>query len=150
MEEAEQLVTAIFESDFTKIQELIKHSVAINQEINEKSPLAIAIEEGKLEIAKVLIDAGANVNWRYGWYDPLLVSFARSGNLEAVKLLVEVGANLDLKDDDGHTALYSAALYENQAIYDYLYNLSEPSDYRDCVDKVILPNASETTRTNSY
>jgi hypothetical protein len=140
-EQAKKLIEAIINSDLNSIQELIENGVDVNQEINERSPLAVAIEEGNLTIAKHLIEAGAYLDWCFGWFDSLLIAAAGSGDLEAVKLLVEAGANLELKDDDGHTALYRAALYEKKAVYDYLFNLTEASDYRDWVDQVIRPNA---------
>jgi uncharacterized protein len=144
-EQVRELIRAIINSDLKIIQELLDQGVEVNQEIEERSPLSVAIEENKLDIAQILIDAGANINWSFE-HTSLLTGVSGEGDLEVVKLLIKAGADLELKDSDGHTALYRAALNERHFVYSYLFDLTKPSDYRDWVDKVVRPNAKKTIR----
>ena len=97
-----------------------------------QSPLGIALEQGKLDLAKLLIAKGADVNAKnldsggkpVKVFRPkegggvktislpenmLLMVASNRGNLEAVKLLLESGANVNAKNCQGQTALMSAA-----------------------------------------
>lgn len=61
------------------------------------------------EIAKILIEAGANVNAQNDTGYTALLTATRSCNPELVKILIEAGANVNTRDNDGDTALMIAA-----------------------------------------
>lgn len=111
------------------------------------SPVALAAELGHADIVLVLLDAGARdyevaslaVGHRHSevvraWLDaggnpdlPVnrhgltpLMHAARAGNLEIVKLLVEAGADINLRDEEGGTALSIAGEEGNLEVYEYL------------------------------
>lgn len=69
-----------------------------NVNVNHKTrmtPLTLASQYGHTEIARALIDAGADVNLRTrpGGFSPLLYA-AYNGNFELTKLLIDAGADL--------------------------------------------------------
>ncbi len=66
---------------------------------------------GDLEVARRMLDAGLDVDWRFMKVGPTgLMAAARSGRLEVVRLLLERGASVDLKDPRGQTALHYALM----------------------------------------
>lgn len=68
--------------------------------------------EKKLEIARLLIKAGAKVNLQNAWGGTSLQWAADEGNVEMVKLLLASGADPNLADQQGLMPLIAAAHYE--------------------------------------
>ena len=83
------------------------------------TPLVFAAREGDIESAKVLLDAGADVNQttEYGW-TPLLVA-TNNRNYKLGALLLERGANPSLANKGGWTPLYLATDNRNIEGGDY-------------------------------
>jgi len=83
------------------------------------TPLVFAAREGSLDTAKVLIEAGANVNQvtEYGW-TPLLVA-SNNRNYKLGAYLLEHGANPNLANKGGWTPLYLATDNRNIEGGDY-------------------------------
>ena len=88
----------------------------------ERTPLAIAAMEGWLELARLLLNNGGEVNWQSGrrlsggaygatagW--SALHHAAGAGHLEVSRLLLDRGAEIDLRWDDESTALHEAARF---------------------------------------
>ncbi|CAN0141621.1 unnamed protein product, partial [Chrysoparadoxa australica] len=68
-----------------------------------RTPLHRAAKEGHLEIARLLVEKGAEVNAKGdAEWTPLHCS-SFHGNLEVVQLLLNVGANTTLMDHKGRT-----------------------------------------------
>jgi ankyrin repeat protein len=63
---------------------------------------------GKAQIARMLLDRGADPDESYGWFD-LLGLAAWNKDPEMVRALVEAGANVNAANQDGLTALHFAA-----------------------------------------
>nr|URM61999.1 ankyrin repeat domain containing protein [Mimivirus sp.] len=59
----------------------------------------------KLQIAKLLLDYGANVSVMAGNKQTLLHAAVRFNNYEMVKLLLEYGADINARDNDGSTPI---------------------------------------------
>ena len=92
------------------------------------SPLHAALFGRRVEAARVLIDAGANVTlkrggkgWpRSGW--TALHYCASLGFVDLIKVLLERGAEIDALDDEGKTALKVAVESSNQDAAEVLLN----------------------------
>lgn len=82
--------------------------------------MAYASFSGHLDIAKRLIEAGADVNSSSENGTTPLIAAARSGYAEVVKLLLSRRANPNLKLDTGETALDVALKTNNTDIADML------------------------------
>src|SRR5205823_9604878 len=80
----------------------------VGSESGGLSPLAFAAREGDIESAKMLLDAGANVNQvtNYGW-TPLLIA-ANNRHYKLAAYLVERGADVNLANKGAWTPLYLA------------------------------------------
>ncbi len=76
--------------------------------------------EGYSEIAKLLLQMGANANDRDadGW--TALISTAYNGNIEIAKLLLHAQAKIDLRDHRGNTALLHAIWEKHVKIVELL------------------------------
>ena len=98
----------------------------------ESSTLISSIKSGSIEMVKLLIKYGVNVNQKGNSYDhreknfwiinnrtPLMAA-SNLGNLQIVKLLVEAGADINSRDDNGYTSLHHAAYMNNSNILEYL------------------------------
>ena len=113
------------------VKELIIAGIDANAPINNENDTALhylstSNKPGRIELAKILIEAGADVNktTRWGWdgsaewkghgNTPLhLISRSMcwsnadiEGNIEIAKMLITAGADINKKNDDGYTPLY--------------------------------------------
>jgi len=108
--------------------EAIKQHIAAGTDLNEKepavgsSPLISAAVFGKTEIARALIDAGADLNLQNNEGSTALHSATFMCRLEIVEMLLENGADKELLNNYGSTALQSisAPFAEVKFIYDQI------------------------------
>jgi len=119
-----QLIVAARDGNLSKVKSLINKGANVNAMFNvvassmfegfdPKNPgsadpkhilgmtaLMVAAEEGYTDIAKVLIDSGADVNMRKGGrnqgYTALMIA-VENGHTEIVKLLLKAGADVNAK-----------------------------------------------------
>ena len=73
------------------------------------TPLHVAAEYGSVELARILIDAGANVNVQNEWDSTPLHVAASRGKVEISRMLIGAGADVDAQDEVGWTPLHWAA-----------------------------------------
>lgn len=85
----------------------------------ELTPLVYAARSGALDAARVLVEAGADVNQltRYGW-SPLLAA-VQNRNYQMARFLIEHGANASIPNQGGWTPLYLATDNRNLEGGDY-------------------------------
>jgi len=83
--------------------------------------LIAAAEEGQVETARALLEAGAHIEGasKRSYIHPLWKA-AKSGHLQMVQLLVSSGANTNATDDTGMTALDYAKRYSRKEVVEYL------------------------------
>ena len=70
--------------------------------------LAFMVEarNGDLEVARLLIQKGANVNCQNNWKSTPLHMASRNGDLEVPKLLIQKGAYVNFQDNCKNTPLH--------------------------------------------
>lgn len=92
------------------------------------SPLITAAVFGKTEMARLLIEAGADLNFRNKEGATALLSAAFFGRPEIVRLLLDAGADKSVKNKYGTTAYASVAtpFEEMKSTYDMVGTLLEP------------------------
>lgn len=112
------LMKAIRNNDISLVTELIKQGVDVDElDTNRDAPLVIAAYEGRTEILRLLLQAGASVCA----VDPsmkatALHAAAYAGRTEAVKLLIEYKIDIDRQGPyNGYTALHDAIWQNNVA-----------------------------------
>ncbi|DAB29532.1 MAG TPA: hypothetical protein CFH84_08940 [Sulfurimonas sp. UBA12504] len=84
------------------------------------TPLHIAIQKSDLRMAKLLVDAGANVNAQDNRDNTPLILATKKKNKELVRFLVMRGADLNLANEEGITPLHQAAFSGNPIVVEYL------------------------------
>ena len=124
-----QLIEAIIDNDLQRVKVLLASGVTPNVATlpDIESPLYLAIgdksnaecdgthlktefREGQTELAKTLLQAGANPNLPSTLllHTPLMEA-ARTGDIVLAKLLLQKGADIHARSDSGMTALHFAA-----------------------------------------
>lgn len=91
------------DTKFTASEQVRANPLDIQDE-NGETALFISCKRGIFDIAKSLIDHGANINICSNTESPLIVA-SRGHHTNIVELLIENGAIIDFRDSDKHTAL---------------------------------------------
>lgn len=107
--ESKPLVKAVDKGNIAAVGRLLDSgvspdAVAITDDMNGDSVLMSAAAEGHLEIARLLLDRGADMNISNGWGRTVLYEAAEEGQPEMVRLLVRRGADPNA-DYDGSMIL---------------------------------------------
>ena len=113
---------------------VIREHIKAGADLDEKeptggsSPLITAIVFGKTEVAKVLIEAGANVNFRNNEGSTPLITATFFCRAEIVEALLANGADTAIKNNAGSTALESVTgpFEDVIGIYDYFVKAFGP------------------------
>jgi len=101
---AKSLHEAAAEGDSQQVKALIAEGVNVNGgDGRDNPPLCRAVKAGSMDVVKLLVEAGADVN--AGNWPPLCVAVDED-NVPIAKYLIEKGANIDIPE--GWTALQQA------------------------------------------
>ncbi|BAY80643.1 ankyrin repeat-containing protein [Calothrix parasitica NIES-267] len=86
---------AIIDNNLPKVKEFIQNGFNVNQKHSEiqLTPLIQAINLRRLEIIKILLEAGADPNLCQDVYATPLELATSLGNIEVIKILLRAGAN---------------------------------------------------------
>jgi len=109
------LNTGIAENDINLVKEAIDSGEDVNLQGRGIPPLNSALMRGRWEIAKYLIESGADVNkpnarvavYPVDGLTPLMIASAW-GNTEIVRMLIEKGANVNAVDKNRYSVLMHA------------------------------------------
>lgn len=129
-----ELYTAVSDSSISKVKMLLKNGANPNGDKEGFYPLISACYDGgDYEIAKLLLDYGANVNIQIGTAQltPLIIACGGTNEMNQIdfkftKLLVEYGADVSAKDGKGNCPIYYVRQkYEKYKEYggDYLLSV---------------------------
>ena len=89
-----------------------------------------------IEMAKLLIENGANVNLTSTLGTPLMNAVTNIWNLDIVKIIIDAGADLDIKDNNGKTALFYAQASGNSEVVKLLIEHGANTEIKDVSGKV--------------
>ena len=112
------ILKAIRESDFVAVKEFIKEKGDINTVINASGETILmrAVWFGKVDLVRVLINAGVNVNAITGYGNTSLMDAARQGFKEIVIILIKAKVNINVQDKGGYRALDYAIYFGHKEI----------------------------------
>lgn len=125
-------------------KEALKQHIAAGSNLNEKdpfggsSPLISAALFDKIEEAKILLDAGADINFQNNDGATALHTASFFCRTEIVKLLIERGADKTIKNKFGATPYEGVAgpFEDVKGVYDMLGKVLEPMGLK--LDYVLL------------
>ncbi|POI32676.1 hypothetical protein CIB84_003572 [Bambusicola thoracicus] len=100
----DEMHTALMEACMTPVMVSCK-LVAEQYELSHESKK----QDGHVEVARLLLDSGAQVNMPADSFESPLTLAACGGHVELAALLIERGANLEEVNDEGYTPLMEAA-----------------------------------------
>lgn len=116
------LHTAVIMNDLKTVQQHIDTGSDLNiaEQTRQSTPLITASVFGKTEAAKLLIEAGADLDYKNADSSTALHTAAFFGQTEIVKCLLEHGANKTLKNGTGLTAYETviAPFEKVKSVYD--------------------------------
>ncbi|MEZ5044328.1 MAG: ankyrin repeat domain-containing protein [Saprospiraceae bacterium] len=118
-----RFVAALYAGNVAAIDSCLAAGVDVNiRDVNEIPAIIIAANSGNVEVAKKLVERGANVNSRSPFYynSTALMEIAAAGDLNMATFLIANGADVHLRDSFGDPAMNWAAYYGNIPLVDLL------------------------------
>jgi ankyrin repeat protein len=108
-----ELITAVKKNDVKAVKDFLQRGANVNEEHDGNDTLMQAVFRGYTEIARLLIEKGADVNKkvRYGMKVTPLMEAALRGRTEMMSLLLDSGAEINTTNDLGWTALRYSVTY---------------------------------------
>lgn len=105
-----------------EVERLLKGGAAADEKnAAGLTPLMTAARAGHLEVMRLLIAAGANINLFNDEYETCALFQAMAWrNVEAVKVLTDAGADVNLFGKNGFTALMHAAYKADRSLIKHL------------------------------
>jgi ankyrin repeat protein len=108
---ADEIHKAVFKGDFDRVVALLKDHPELVDEKDKlgQTPLIVAVNHNKIEIAELLLANGANVNARGPHMQtPLILAMSVYNHDKMVRLLLAKGADVNLEDERSMTAVVYA------------------------------------------
>ncbi len=106
----DELRSSIRDNDIEKVKEFMDKGVDVEAKDRffGATPLMQAAFEGRIEIALLLIQKGADVNAKNKLGATPLMYAVSAGQIETARMLIEKGADVNARDNGDETALSKA------------------------------------------
>ena len=109
-----EIFTYIHSLNAAALRKVLSNQYNMNIIAPEGVPLIRAIETGSIDIVKIIVNSGADVNFGDNEY-PLHIA-CKKGLINVVEYLLKQGANPSLTNEDNENALFAAIRSNNQTI----------------------------------
>ena len=111
MNRVDSLFKACIYGDVKLLKRSLKDGGNVNKQFRKWPPLRWAIQEGHLNIIKVLVDHGANIKKRYSDGCTPLEQAVCEEHTSVIKYLINCGVDVNQKSSNNGTALHMACAY---------------------------------------
>jgi hypothetical protein len=145
-----KLILAVQADDLEEVKMLISKGKRVNvkdRNYDGNSPLHFAVENGNLEIAEVLLNAGAKINYKNSEKRTPLMMLDEDAGAELVNLLIRHGATIDFTDKKKNTALILAAAYADKDVVQTLISAGANVNAVNKQGETALMKAAENGET---
>ena len=127
---------------------IFESTPAVNIEISMEN---IKFKRGQTkEICKLLINGGADVNYKNQLGQTVLHKAAVNARDDICALLLENGADINTQDKMGNTALHKAAMYGSYKVVELLIKKGAEIDLKNAVKKTALDLAEQRLDENLH
>lgn len=143
-DDCKELLQAVKEKDIAKVRELLKTvdpNCTYRGDGEPRSPLVSAARNGDLALGKLLIEAGANVEFHAQGDETPLMAASANGKLDFVQYLVANGAEINKKLQGDGTALLVASREGHLETVEYLISQGADIDAQVGGDGTALINS---------
>jgi uncharacterized protein len=120
-----KLYQAITKNDTSLVKEMLNDKADPNFVVTQGSWMKVnmlitAVNNGNIDIVRLLIVNKADVNWKDGFKTTALMYAASKGNKEILVLLLNNGADINDNDGQDNTVLSAAKESKNQEMIKYV------------------------------
>jgi len=131
------LILAVYSNNLSLVRELVeKHRLPLNlQNYDGETALSVAVMNNSYEIAKFLIDRGADLNTSNCRCESPLHEAVVLGNMDITRLLIDGGSYMDSEDECGETPLHFAVREDQVEAVDYLLSVGADADHSNHDDE---------------
>ena len=105
---------------FTKIVDYLISVDGFDVNHDEHHPLRLAVDLGFIELAKTLLELGANPNYRPEKTSSALLLCLENEYFDLASLMVEKGAEVNIRNENGWTPLIWASIKGRKSAVDFL------------------------------
>lgn len=129
-----------------ELKEAIKSNPAGVKAVNSEgySLLTLATYRGNNEVARFLIENGADINGTSNYGSPLMAAVVK-GNTEVAKVLLDHNADTGIADQGGNTALIYAVIFKKYDIAEMLVKAKANANLKDIRGNTALDYAKMTS-----
>lgn len=139
------LAFAAKNNDSTMAALLIRYGANVNAtETKNECPILVAVAwRGHLEVARLLLQHGCDVQCRTSGGSTALHQATTENHVELIKVLVQAGIQVDIKDGEGHSPLYLATEHHSDtAAAESLLHLGASTELKSASGYTPLMNAT--------
>lgn len=111
------------------------------------TPLIVAAYNNQLKCVELLVNAGADLNYRFD-QGTALHGAAFKGHLHIVNFLLEAGAEKNIQDSTGATPLIYATLFKHKMVAQLLFIHGADPNIKDQTGSSALDYAKSTEQQN--
>ncbi|ANB59930.1 ankyrin repeat domain-containing protein [Anoxybacteroides amylolyticum] len=125
------------------VKQMINKQTVKERDKDGNTPLHYAIDSGDIELVRLLVQHGADVNATNEAGTTPLMKAAQFGQTEIVKFLYAHGADINRTDDQGETALSKAVEGNQVATVQFLLQAGANVNIKTTIGKTALMTAAE-------
>lgn len=128
------LMQAVNRGQTTKVRFMIARGADVNEidkNYYSRTALHVAVERSNLKIAKILLNAGADLEAQDQYKNTPLMSLRWTTSVEMIQLLTQYGADINAKNRSGQTALMNASRTSNLKLVKALLEAGADATIKD-------------------
>ncbi|XP_074646013.1 uncharacterized protein LOC141902265 [Tubulanus polymorphus] len=119
------VLLAVMKQSWDALNLLISTGADLNCIKHRTTPLICAAKTGNIQICRLLVENGADINQTDDWGEETALRSAIScGNIDLIRYLIQNGSDLSTMDEAGRTIIYHAVKCENIEVIETLLSFT--------------------------